>query len=84
MPLLTAEPGNEAEYKRWDADVFQLLQALPPANTPPACEWSQPAGKIALLEEDEEDDERGIPMVYMAGGILFAALAAATWYLNHQ
>ena len=84
MPLLTAEPGNEAEYKRWDADVFQLLQALPPANTPPACEWCQPAGKIALLEEDEEAEERGIPMVYTAGGILFAALAAATWYLNHQ
>ena len=82
--LLTAEPGNEVEYRRWDADVFGLLQALPPASAPPVCEWTSPEGKIAVLEDDEEDDERGVPMVYAVSAVLFAALATAVWYFNHR
>jgi len=77
-------PGDEAEYKRWSADVFKALQQpLPPSSSPPACAWTQPAHDITMLDTDEsEQSGGGIPMVYVAATPLFAMLAAFYWYLQ--
>jgi len=80
-------PGDEADYKRWDAEVFAALQSLPPPSTPPACKWDQPEGKIAILDgDDDEDDSKiaGIPTVYAVSSVLIGALAFVVWYVFHR
>ena len=37
---------EQPHYLRWTEEVFNALQSLPPADTPPVCEWDQPAGRI--------------------------------------
>ena len=47
-------PGEEAAYLKWGEDVFAALQKLPPVRSPPVCEWTQPADKIAMPAADED------------------------------
>ena len=50
----------------------------------PACEWTQPAAKVAPLTSDDDDKEVHpfvIPTVYLAAVVPFAALFLGHWYL---
>ena len=41
------------EMKRFEKELFALLQKCPDAASAPVCKWSEPEGKI--LEKSEED-----------------------------
>ena len=38
--------NEQPHYLRWTEEVFKALQNLPSADTPPVCDWDQPAGRI--------------------------------------
>ena len=61
--------------KAWEQATFKALRELPSPDAPPACEWTQPAGK--LLEKSESELMLGMS-VGGAGGPakIVAALAA--------
>jgi hypothetical protein len=66
----------DAKLKGFEADVLKLLQKLPAADAPPACEWSKPDGTI--FDKSEAD----LSMEAFEGGgsttmIVLAGLAAA-------
>jgi len=78
--------GEEVQYNRWGEEVFQVLQALPPASSPAICPWTQPAQKIASLSGDGEEEYHplGIPTLYAVSLLGAAAAALLRWYYLSQ
>ena len=48
-----SENDPDAEAKRFEKEMFSLLQALPSATEQPVCKWTVPESKI--LEKTEAD-----------------------------
>ena len=71
--------------KAWEKRTFQALQSLPSPDTPPACEWTQPASKI--LEKSESDLTMGMTegggggAGLMMGAAVAVAAAGAAYYM---
>ena len=81
-----SEVDPKIETKRFEDEVFGLLQDLPVATKAPACKWTEPESKV--LEKSEEDlkmiapEEGAGGSLAMVGGLI--ALVAVGAGVAHQ
>lgn len=81
-----SENDPDAEAKRFEKEMFSLLQALPSATEQPVCKWTVPESKI--LEKTEADlnmiatsDEGMAALPLIIGGVAVVG-AAVAWQMG--
>merc|ERR1711907_910866 len=84
-----SEEDPEVETKRFEKEIYELLQSLPSASSKPACSWKEPADTILEKSESDlnilasDDAARGMmPLVLGGIAVVGAAVAYQMGYMD--
>ena len=69
---------EQKEYDRWTKQVYDVLQNLPKADTPPVCDWTKPESKTTPVGDGTPASVSGTAVM----ALIIIAVAAAVGY--HQ
>ena len=69
---------EQPDFKRWSEEVFEALQSLPAASSPPVCDWDKPGGRVteSLSASTSCPTDMG-PYYFCAAGLALAIFVAA-------